>query len=96
VTEPTPIAPAEPAALAATAPMVTRAEPSAPAVDLPPIASALPPDSSLQLVETRFKPAPVIDEPPPPGPRRVRPAKVALAEEPLQLVETSRERPPAS
>jgi len=58
----------------------------------------LPADSSLELVETRSKvtlmpePEPAI----PTGPRRVRPPRVVIAEEPLQIVETHKEgQPPA-
>jgi hypothetical protein len=57
----------------------------------------LPPDSGLEIVETRFKAAPEPDpEPVPAGPRRVRPPRVEVVEEPLQIVETRKgEQPPA-
>ena len=56
---------------------------------VPKVSLALPPDSGLVLVETRFA-APPAEEPESemPRPRRVRPPRVALAEEPLQMVET--------
>jgi hypothetical protein len=47
----------------------------------------------LELVETRFAPAPVVDDAPPP-PRRVRPPRVVLDEQPLQFVETRKDSPP--
>jgi hypothetical protein len=68
-------------------------------VAVPPIALALPPDSNLELVETRFKPVPLpeAESERPAGPRRVRPPRVDVAEEPLQIVETRKdERPPVS
>jgi hypothetical protein len=61
------------------------------------VSLTLPPESGLELVETRFKAPPVADaEPHTTGPRRVRPPKVVIAEEPLQIVETQTTRPPAS
>ena len=76
---------------------VEAARPARPPIDVPPITSTLPPDSGLEIVETRFKPAPAADpEPVPSGPRRVRPPRVAIADEPLQIVETRKgEQPPA-
>jgi len=65
---------------------------------LPPVSMTLPANSSLELVETRSKaiPMPEPDAPPPVGPRRVRPPRVVIAEEPLQIVETHKEgQPPA-
>ena len=69
-----------------------------PVVDVPPITSTLPPDSGLEIVETRFKPAPEPEpEALPAGRQRVRPTRVEIAEEPLQIVETRKgEQPPAS
>jgi hypothetical protein len=66
-------------------------------LDLPPISPTLPPDSGLELVETRFKtvqePEPVRHE----GPRRARPPRVELADEPLEIVETRKDaQPPPS
>jgi hypothetical protein len=58
----------------------------------------LPADSNLELVETRFKAVAVPESEPerPAGPRRVRPPRVEVVEEPLQIVETRRdEQPPA-
>ena len=76
---------------------VEAARPVRPPVDVPPITSTLPPDSGLEIVETRFKPAPLPEpEPAPAGPRRVRPPRVAIADEPLQIVETRKgDQPPA-
>ena len=79
-------------------------EPRAPAIprpipELPPVSLSLPPDSGLELVETKFKASSDAELEPPAsaGPRRVRPPKVAVVEEPLQIVETQAPRlPPAS
>ena len=62
---------------------------------LPKVSLALPPDSGLVLVETRFA-APPAEEPEAETlrPRRVRPPRVALAEEPLQMVETRKGETP--
>ena len=50
---------------------------------------ALPPDSDLVMIETRFAPPPVeSDEPVQPRPHRERRTHAAVADEPLQLVET--------
>ena len=58
---------------------------------LPAIAATLPPDSGLELVETRFN-APAVDEmPEAPRPKRVRPPRVEVASEPLEIVETRKE-----
>jgi hypothetical protein len=68
-----------------------------PIPELPPVSLTLPPDSDLELVETKFKTPPVADaEAATPGPRRVRPPKAVIAEEPLQIVETQTTHPPAS
>ena len=62
-----------------------------------PIPLTLPPDSGLELVETRHPAAPTVPEPEPARPKRVRPAREQVQEEPLQMVETRRgEQPPAS
>jgi hypothetical protein len=103
-TEPAPLAPPlapsmEPQPIVAT----QRAEPhpliaSRPIPELPPVALTLPPESGLELVETRFRPAPTQDEESiqTTGARRVRPPKVTIPDEPLQLVETHKdEQPPA-
>jgi hypothetical protein len=56
---------------------------------VPPIALTLPPDSGLELVETRFAaPAASDDAPETPRPKRVRPPRVEIASEPLEIVET--------
>jgi len=83
---PEPIAPPRPAA------------PPRPVEALPRVSMTLPADSGLELVETRSK-ATLMPEPEPAqpaGPRRVRPPRVVIAEEPLQIVETHKEgQPPA-
>ena len=81
-----------------TAPAVARSEPARPAaVPVPPIALTLPPDSGLELVETRFAPAPSDELPETPRPKRVRPPRVEIASEPLEIVETVKGvSPPAS
>jgi hypothetical protein len=67
--------------------------PPRPIPELPPIALTLPPESDLVLVETVNK-APVAPEPEAPaGPRRVRPPRVEVAAEPLQIVETQKDKP---
>jgi hypothetical protein len=63
--------------------------------ELPPVSMTLPPDSGLELVETRSKPAPVAEEAPALIARRVRPPRVPLADEPLQIIETQKEPTPA-
>jgi hypothetical protein len=64
-------------------------------VDLPPISSTLPPGSGLEIVETRSHPAPEPEPESMPAPRRVRPPRVAIPDEPLQIVETRKgEQPP--
>ena len=62
-----------------------------------PIPLALPPDSDLELVETRHAPPPSEPEPVArSGPRRTRPPRVSVADEPLQIVETRGDgQPPA-
>ncbi len=67
--------------------------------ELPPVTLTLPPESGLELVETKHAAAPLADDAIelPKGPRRVRPPKVKIAEEPLQLVETQKDnQPPAA
>jgi hypothetical protein len=74
------------------------APPPRPVEALPPVSMTLPADSGLELVETRFKAIPVPEpEPAPPaGARRVRPPRVVIPDEPLQIVETHKEgQPPA-
>jgi hypothetical protein len=70
-----------------------------PIPELPPVALTLPPELGLELVETKHAAAALpndeLDRPK--GPRRVRPPKVEIPEEPLQLVETQKEnQPPAA
>jgi hypothetical protein len=63
--------------------------------DIPPITLALPLESGLELVQTSARAAEPEEEPAPaPRPKRVRPPKPALAQEPLQIVETRREDGP--
>jgi hypothetical protein len=83
---------AAPASPARAEPRREAARPPAP-IPVPPIAAVLPPESGLELVETRFAPAPVVDDTPPP-PRRVRPPRVVLDEQPLQFVETRKDSSP--
>jgi len=72
----------------------------APARYVPPPAPApytLPPESGLELVETRHVPPASRDEAVDTSrPRRVRPPRVAIPEEPLEIVETRKEAPPAA
>jgi hypothetical protein len=67
-------------------------------VELLPVSMSLPANSGLELVETRSK-AVLLPEPEPAtpaGPRRVRPPRVVIPDEPLQIVETHKEgQPPA-
>lgn len=56
----------------------------------------LPPDSGLELVETRFQPAPAVEDAPVLALRRTRPPKVQITDEPLQIVETHKAPPAAS
>ncbi len=65
--------------------------------EVPPVTLALPPDSGLVLVETsRRAPPAVAPEPEQSGPRRTRRPRVQVADEPLQIVETRKESPPAN
>jgi hypothetical protein len=68
----------------------------APTPVLPRVTMTLPPDSGLELVETRFQPAPVAEDAPVPATRRTRPPKVQIADEPLQIVETHKGPPAAT
>ena len=62
---------------------------------LPAIALTLPPDSGLELVETRFSaPAQADETPEPPRPKRVRPPRAEVASEPLEIIETTKGSPP--
>jgi hypothetical protein len=67
------------------------------AADLPSVTLSLPPDSSLVLVETRHHaPLPEAEPEAQSGPRRTRRPRVQLADEPLQIVETRKDQPPAN
>jgi hypothetical protein len=64
---------------------------------IPRVSLELPPDSGLVLIETRSVPTQSAEETELPRPRRVRPPRVTVADEPLQLVETQKEpTPPAA
>lgn len=97
--QPAPAVP-EPAAAAPLEPVAPPPAPAAPApmLELPQITRTPPPDSGLELVETRHHaPAPVAEEPEPARPKRVRPPRAQVVEEPLQIVETRKEpSPPAA
>jgi ribonuclease E len=68
-----------------------------PAQPLPVIASTLPPESGLELVETRFSaPAPADELQESARPKRVRPPRVEVASEPLEIIETRKESLPPS
>jgi hypothetical protein len=65
--------------------------------ELPPVSLTLPPGSALELVETTHKLEPTEQaEHEAPRPRRARPPRPTIVEEPLQLVETRKETPPAT
>ena len=84
--EPTPPARVEPQAAPRHAPEVPR------------VSLELPPESGLVLVETsrdRVLAAAPMEAPPAPRPQRIRPPRQALADEPLQMVETQKGTPPA-
>jgi ribonuclease E len=63
---------------------------------LPPVTMELPPESGLELIQTKHQEAPPSEETPQePRPRRVRPARAVVADEPLQIVETRPSEGPA-
>lgn len=67
-----------------------------PILEIPPVQLTLPADSGLVLVETagdRARAMPM-DEPESPRPKRVRPPRIEIPSEPLEMVETSKEAPP--
>ena len=66
------------------------------APESPKVSLELPPESGLVLVETSHAPPPLTDDTEVPRPHRVRPPRVKIAEEPLQLVETQHKEPPAA
>jgi hypothetical protein len=74
-----------------TAPVAKREEQPGPKAAVP-TSLQLPPDSGLVLVETRFT-APTVEEQEvdTPRPRRARPPRVAIPDEPLQIVETRKD-----
>jgi hypothetical protein len=59
------------------------------APQIPRVALELPADSGLVLVETTHAAPTAADQTEPPQPRRVRPPRVQIADEPLQMVETT-------
>jgi hypothetical protein len=59
------------------------------APQIPRVALELPPDSGLVLVETTHTASTVADETEQRQPRRVRPPRAQIADEPLQMVETT-------
>ena len=72
--------------------------PLAPIASAPPVPYALPAESGLELVETdraRAAPRSASEEAETSRPRRVRPPKVELRDEPLEIIETRKEAPPA-
>jgi hypothetical protein len=72
---------------------VEDARPPHHAPQLPRISLELPPESGLELVETTHTAAPQEDAIEAQHPRRVRPPRAALADEPLQMVETVHKEP---
>jgi hypothetical protein len=88
----------EPERMATRAP-VDRAEPrlARNTPEIQRVSLELPPDSGLELIETRQErsvPVSVADDTEAPRPRRVRPPRVEIPDEPLQLVETQKESTP--
>jgi hypothetical protein len=59
------------------------------APEIPRVALELPPDSGLILVETTHAAPTAAEETEPSRAHRVRPPRVAIADEPLQMVETT-------
>jgi ribonuclease E len=68
------------------------------APEIPRVTLKLPPESGLILVETSHAAQPTVEETEPVRPHRVRPPRVQIADEPLQMVETTHKdsTPPAS
>jgi hypothetical protein len=88
---------AEPEPIIARAPApATPVSRPAPLPELPPVALTLPAESGLVLVETTHKAEYVPEEESPAGPRRARRPRAQLPDEPLQIVETRKDQPPAS
>jgi hypothetical protein len=67
------------------------------APEIPRISLELPPGSGLVLVETSHAAPGPVEEPAQPRPHRVRPPRAQVADEPLQMVETTHKdsTPPA-
>jgi ribonuclease E len=90
----------EPLRAEAPAPGRPEAAPSLPsnAPEIPRVALELPAESGLVLVETAHAAPPAAEEAEPPRPHRVRPPRVAVADEPLQMIETTHRdsTPPAT
>lgn len=65
------------------------------APSIPAVSRELPPDSDLVLVETRAASTSTSEdsEASAPKPKRVRPPRVEIVAEPLQMVETQKEPP---
>ncbi|MBS0319650.1 MAG: Rne/Rng family ribonuclease [Proteobacteria bacterium] len=78
-------------------PATTYVAPAAAALpDTVPLDLTLPPDSGLELIETRTSTEVVVDEPAEPqGPRRTRPPRTVVASEPLEFVETRKDSSPS-
>jgi hypothetical protein len=91
-----PPAPPRPVEAEAVVPARPPAPPPRPRETLPPVSMSLPSDSGLELVETRSKGMFVPEPEPqvPAGPRRARPPRVVIQDEPLEIVETRKEGPP--
>ena len=87
-------APVAPPPMPAIPPVVS----AVPVASAPPVRYTLPADSGLELVETdraRAAPRPASAETEAPRQRRVRPPKVELHDEPLEIIETRKDAPPA-
>ncbi|MBA3505920.1 MAG: ribonuclease E/G, partial [Betaproteobacteria bacterium] len=67
-----------------------------PLPEMPPVSLSLPPDSGLVLIETARAAAETPHDlaPEPAGPKRVRPPRLELTAEPLEIVETRKEGAP--
>jgi hypothetical protein len=63
------------------------------APEIPRVALELPAESGLVLVETTHAEPLEVEEVEPARPRRVRPPRVAVADEPLQMIETTQRDP---
>ncbi|MFI4903626.1 MAG: Rne/Rng family ribonuclease [Burkholderiales bacterium] len=91
-----PSAAALPAHSPAKAPVQPPAKPDMATRRFEPVTLALPPDSGLELVETRHAASPpAVEEAPAPRPRRARPNRAEIASEPLEMVETRKDPSPS-